>query len=227
MRRLLLFDIDGTLVEGGPAKEAFHTALLETYGTAGPIESHEFSGKTDPQIARELLERAGLESHDVDAGLPELWRAYLRELEARLPADPMRVLPGVRALVDALAGLGDVALALLTGNIVRGAELKLGSAGLFQHFATGAFGSDSEERNDLPGFALERARRRWGFAFPAAEALVIGDTPRDVACGLAHGMVTVGVATGRFPADALRDAGAHHVVADFSDTESLVSLVVG
>jgi len=227
MRRLLLFDIDGTLVAGGPAKTAFHLALLEAYGTAGPIDGHEFSGKTDPQIARELMVRAGLEPDEIDRGFPTLWNRYLSELEARLPREPMKVLPGVRALVDRLSASGDAALGLVTGNIVGGARLKLGSAGLFDRFRMGAYGSDSEERNNLPRVALERALETWGVRFPSRDVLVIGDTPRDVECGLAHGVVTVGVATGRYSRDALRDAGADHVVTDFSDTDALVELLLG
>lgn len=227
MRRLLLFDIDGTLVAGGPAKTAFHLALLEAYGTAGPIDGHEFSGKTDPQIARELMVRAGLEPDEIDRGFPILWARYLSELEARLPREPMMVLPGVRALVDRLAATSDAALGLVTGNIAGGARLKLGSAGLFDRFRMGAYGSDSEERNNLPGVALERALQTWGVRFPSRDVLVIGDTPRDVECGLAHGVVTVGVATGRYTRDALGDAGADHVVTDFSDTDALVELLLG
>lgn len=227
MRRLLLFDIDGTLVSGGPAKDAFHTALLEAFGTAGPIEVHDFAGKTDPQIARELLDRAGLTREEIDAGLPRLWERYLAELAARLPDRPMTVLPGVVELMAALLEARDVALGLVTGNIVGGAELKLGSAGLYQHFRTGAFGSDSEERNQLPGVALRRAVETWGVAFDPDHVLVIGDTPRDVECGLHHGVVTVGVATGRYDAQALRDAGAHHVVDDFTGTGELRELLVG
>lgn len=227
MRRLLLFDIDGTLVAGGPAKSAFHMALMDAFGTAGPIEMHDFSGKTDPQIARELLERAGLSHEEIDRGLPRLWERYLEELEARLPDDPMDVLPGVPELMDTLVGMPDVALGLVTGNIVGGAELKLGSAGLYDHFRTGAFGSDSEERNHLPGVALDRAQETWGVRFSGKDVLVIGDTPRDVECGLAHQVGTVGVASGRFAADELRNAGAHHVVEDFSDTDGLLGILLG
>lgn len=217
MRRLLLFDIDGTLVSGGPAKSAFHVALLEAFGTAGPIEVHEFAGKTDPQIARELLERAGLSPREIDDGLPLLFDRYLAELEDRLRNLPMEVLPGVADLLEALIGRDEIALGLVTGNIQGGAALKLGSAGLYRHFRTGAFGSDSEERNDLPGVALSRAEEAWGVRFDPSEVFVIGDTPRDIECGLAHGVMTLGVATGNFDVGDLRAAGAHHVMEDFSD----------
>lgn len=227
MRRLLLFDIDGTLVAGGPAKDAFQVAMIEAFGTTGPIQSHPFAGKTDPQIARELLVRAGVPDQEVDRGLPALYERYLVELERRLPERPVAVLPGVRALVSALVELEDVALGLVTGNIAGGARLKLQGPGLDHHFEIGAYGSDAEERNELPGVALARARERWGVDFAAEDVVVIGDTPKDVECGQAHGLTTVAVATGSFEAHELEEAGAHHVLPNLSDTPRVRELLVG
>lgn len=227
---LLLFDIDGTLVEGGPAKDAFRLALEEAFGTTGAIEVHEFSGKTDPQIARELLTGAGLSDAEVDAGFPRLWRRYLSELEARLPERPMRVLGGVRDLLDHLESVGDVALGLLTGNIVEGARLKLRSAGLeerFGGFEMGAFGSDHERRNELPRIAVERAREKVGRELVGREVVVIGDTPRDVECGRAHGCATVAVATGNFGVTALEKTGADVVLESFEETERALRYLLG
>lgn len=225
MRRLLLFDIDGTLVLGGPAKDAFHVALVDTFGTAGDIEVHSFAGKTDPQIARELLSGAGLSGADIDAGFPRLWERYLAYLEERLPGNPPRVLPGVPRLLETLAARDDVALALLTGNIVRGAELKLSPAGLWRHFPTGSFGSDHEERDELPPIALRRARETWGVTFAVGDAIVVGDTPRDVQCGRKTGMRTLAVATGHHAVSDLQSSGADHVVLDLSNTEEIVALL--
>lgn len=227
MNRLILFDVDGTLVTGGPAKDAFHLALVEVFGTAGPIETWEFSGKTDPQIARELLRDAGLDDRTIDEGLPRLWTRYLTEMEHRLPGDPTVALPGAREILDALEVDGDSALGLLTGNVARGAELKLGSAGLAGRFQVGAFGSDHELRNELPGIALARARDRWRIAFDPREVLVVGDTPRDVECGRHAGARTLGVATGRFPAEELEAAGADVVLTDLSETERVLEVLCG
>lgn len=227
MRRLLLFDIDGTLVAGGPAKDAFQVAMIAAFGTTGPIQSHPFAGKTDPQIARELLVRAGVTDAEVDRGLPTLYQRYLVELERRLPERPVSVLPGVQALVSALVEVEDVALGLVTGNIAGGARLKLRGPGLDHHFEIGAYGSDSEERNELPGVALARARERWGIDFDAENVVVIGDTPRDVECGQAHGLTTVAVATGSYRTHELEAAGAHHVLPDLSDTIGVRELLVG
>lgn len=220
METLVLFDIDGTLVTGGPAKDAFALALERVYGTTGPIEAWEFSGKTDPQIARELLREAGLGDRDIEAGFSGLWEAYLGEMEQRIFQEPTRLLPGVTALVDALDGTGTAALALLTGNVADGARLKLEAVGLARRFAVGAYGSDHEIRNELPAIAWERARTHWGVTFAPERVLVVGDTPRDVACGRYFGARTVAVATGRFSRRELSEAGPDVILDDFSDTPS-------
>ncbi|MDT8368889.1 MAG: HAD family hydrolase [Longimicrobiales bacterium] len=226
MKRLLLFDIDGTLVRGGPAKIAFEEALLDTFDTTGPIEVHEFSGKTDPQIARELLRLAGLDDARIDAGMPALFRHYLAGLEARLPTTPVEVLPGVVPLIEALEVESGVALGLVTGNVIGGARLKLSGPGLEARFAIGGYGSDSEERNDLPAVALDRARAHFDVDFAPSDAVVIGDTPRDVICGRAHGLRTVAVATGDFSAGSLRAAGADEVVESFGDLAVSLDLLL-
>lgn len=217
MRRLLLFDIDGTLVRGGPAKRVFESAMSAVFGTAGPINGHDFSGKTDPQIARELLSAAGIENSAIEAGFPSLWETYLEGLRESLPGTPMTVIPGVLDALAHLTSVDGVALGLLTGNIVEGARLKLGSVGLMEYFPIGGFGSDSEIREDLPAVAIERANRNWGTAFSPDSVVVIGDTPRDVACGKHAGARTVAVATGRFDGEALARTGADFVLADMTD----------
>jgi phosphoglycolate phosphatase-like HAD superfamily hydrolase len=227
VKRLVLFDIDGTLVRGGPAKDAFEQAMLEVYGTAGPIEQHDFSGKTDPQIARELLHRAGFEDERIDEALPRLWQGYLGRLQARLVDRPMEILPGVAPLLDALEKVGDAALGLLTGNIIDGARLKLGSVGLDGRFAVGGYGSDHEVRNELPAIAIRRARQTWQAAFEPDQVVVVGDTPRDVECGKAEGTRTVAVATGRHSFDALEATNADHTLYDFTDTNAVLEVVLG
>ena len=223
---LLLFDIDGTLTVGGPGKTAFRIALERTYGTAGSIVNHDFSGKTDPLLLRELLSAAGLAPHEIEAGRPRFWKVYLAELEARIGSEPVTVLPGVRELIGALAERGDVFRGLLTGNVRGGAGLKLTSAGLWEHFPVGAFGSDHEIRNQLPHFALRRARAHWNRNFGSEDTVVIGDTPRDVECGKAMGAATVAVATGRFSAVELGQAGADRVLPGFADVRAAMTALL-
>jgi len=225
MRRLILFDIDGTLVWGGPAKDAFCEAMVETYGTAGDVEKVSFAGKTDPQIARQLLASVGVDDRDIEEGFAQLWDRYLGYLGARIHADPPTVLPGVHELLEALADVRDVGLGLLTGNIEGGAQIKLRPAGLWERFGFGSFGSDHEERDELPAIAVARARALWGDGLTAADAVVIGDTPRDVACGKAGGTRTLAVATGSFSYTDLSATGADHVLEDLSSTSEVVELL--
>lgn len=227
MNHLLLFDIDGTLISGGPAKDAFHEGLLAAYGTVGDIDGVAFSGKTDRQIARELLRGAGLTDSEIDAGLETLISTYLTGLEARLPETPVQVLPGVGDLIQKLAERTDVALGLVTGNVEGGARLKLAADGLDRHFRIGGYGSDSEHRNDLPGIALERARDAWSVDFDPERVVVIGDTPADVECGKAHGLRTMAVATGSFTLETLYQTGADSVVPDFAEVDQIVARLTG
>jgi phosphoglycolate phosphatase len=227
VRRLLLFDIDGTLLStDGAARRAFHRALLEVYETAGPISTHAFDGKTDPQIARELLRQAGLNDGAIDAGLSALWSTYLRELawELSRPTHSTKLYPGVQALLRDLTA-ADVVVALLTGNIARGAALKLASGGIQQHFAFGAFGSDCERRDGLPAVAVARAEEHTGRSFSGREVVVIGDTPQDVTCGQSLGVFTVGVATGRYSTEDLLRAGADVALPDLSDTGAVLNIL--
>lgn len=218
MRKLVLFDIDGTLVRGGPAKDAFLVAMLRVFGTSGKAEHHDFSGKTDPQIARELLVGASLSPEEIDEGLPALWKEYLEEMELRLPSLPTIALGGVVEILAALEAMEDVALGLVTGNIIRGARLKLEAAGLTTEFAIGGYGSDHEVRNHLPGIAMRRAFERWGVDFAGESVVVVGDTPLDIACGRHAGTRTVGVATGNFGRAELEGCGADSTFEDFSET---------
>ena len=227
--KLVLFDIDGTLLSTeGAARDAFHEALLEVYGTAGPIETHSFAGKTDPQIARELLSAAGLPDPSIDAGMPGLWTGYLSRLERALTngARP-RVMPGVVELLERLDAMQDrVTVALLTGNIVQGARIKLDAAGLWRHFRFGAYGSDSERRDELPAIAVARARDVGGHRFAGGDVIVLGDTPSDVSCGRGIGCRAAAVATGPFDGAALHAAGADVVWDTLEDTDVVIDWLV-
>jgi phosphoglycolate phosphatase len=230
MKRLVLFDIDGTLLSAqGAPRRAFTRAMLEVYATTGPIDGHRFDGKTDPQIARELLRADGMDDDRIDAGLPALWTAYLRELRSQLalPGHSTRVFPGVFPLLAELeARAGDVVLGLLTGNIAEGAALKLASASIATGFPVGAFGSDCERRDGLPPIAVERARQHVGITFARRDIVIIGDTPSDVTCGAALGVRAIGVGTGRHTPDELRDAGADAAFQDLAGTAAVLDAIL-
>lgn len=196
--KLILFDIDGTLVDcGGQARKSFGAALEEVVGTAGAINTYDFSGKPDPRIVVDLLVGAGFSRDEAIAKLPDVRDAYLGKLEQSLRRDSMKVLPGVAELLDTLAAREDVVLALLTGNWERGARIKLSRFDLNRYFAFGSFGDDGFDRNALPPVALERALATVGREFQAHETLIVGDSLLDVACARAHGIPVLAVATGR------------------------------
>ena len=223
MRRVAFFDIDGTLMTGGPAKNAFCGAMIDTFGTVGNVEEVSFGGKTDPQIARELLVGIDYSVDLIEERFPSLWHSYTERLADELTQCPMQVLPGVHELLNILKRMDDIGVGLLTGNIARGAQLKLDSAGLTEHFVLGSYGSDHEEREHLSRIARQRARDMWNPALGPENTVVIGDTPRDVDCGLAIGARTLAVATGSFSSSQLAKAGANRVVIDLTDTDEIVS----
>jgi phosphoglycolate phosphatase len=229
MKRLVLFDIDGTLLTARSApRRAFTRAMLEVYGTTGPIAKHRFDGKTDPQIARELLRLAGMEDSAIDARLSMLWDRYLSELarELALPGHETHVFPGVRTVLDALHATNDAVLGLLTGNIRRGAELKLQSAGIDHEFPVGAFGSDCERRDGLPPVAVQRALDAVGVTFSRRDVVIIGDTPSDVTCGQALGVRAIAVATGSYGPAELEAAGAEAVFDNLSNTAAVLDAIM-
>ncbi len=224
---LVLFDIDGTLLlTDGAGRVAIRQALEAVYGTSGAMEGYNFHGKTDPQIIVELMSSAGLEEGEVRARMSEIWPIYLeildRELEVRRAEKGITVLPGVADLLAALESRPGVSLGLLTGNIEKGAKLKLAAAGVPWLFDAGAYGSDSEVRSEIARVAVERSRSVVGT--PAA-ILVVGDTPEDIACARAVDALALAVATGRHGTDELEEAGADAVFADFGDTEAVLQCI--
>ncbi len=227
--RLILFDVDGTLLwTNGAGRRAIHRALLDEMGTAGPIDGYRFDGKTDPQIVRELLELAGHPECRSDDRITAVCRRYVDLLAAELakPTQATKLYPGIKELLAALEPYesgGRALVGLLTGNVQDGAALKLRSAGLDPaRFVVGAFGSDSHARADLPAVAAQRAAERTGRRFTGADLVVVGDTPDDVACARPMGARTVAVATGFFDTAALRAAGATHVFENLGDTQAVL-----
>jgi phosphoglycolate phosphatase len=217
-RRLVLFDVDGTLIDcGGQTRAPFAAALLEVFGETGDLERYDFSGKTDTRIVFDLLTGAGREPEDVLAAVPAVRAAYLPRLERGLERDRMRVLPGVAGLLDALGRRDDVAIGLLTGNWEHGARIKLSRHDLNRHFAFGVFGDDVLDRERLPPVAWRRAEATTGRRFGARETLIVGDSVLDVACARAHGIPCLAVATGRTPAATLVAAGASRVISDLEE----------
>lgn len=227
--KLVLFDIDGTLLwSDGAGRRALHHALTETFGTVGPAD-YWFDGKTDPQIVRELMQLEGFDDAVIEERLPRTLDRYLDRLRQELydPAHGAEALPGVPALLDALEARADVVLGLLTGNIAGGARAKLGRVGIdFDRFAVGAFGSDDAVRPELPAIAQRRCREVLDLHVPGERMIVIGDTPADLTCGQGIGARAVGVATGRYTVEQLGAYEPHAVFPDLSDTSAVVEAIV-
>jgi phosphoglycolate phosphatase len=230
VRKLVLFDIDGTLVwTAGAGRAAISEALLDQMGTTGPIDGYRFDGKTDLQIVVELMRMAGHPEAESEAHLHAVCDAYLALLADALASreDAMRIYPGVEALLDALDANADVVLGLLTGNLERGAEVKLRAAGVdFARFRVGAYGSDAADRAALPPIAAERAVPIMGRRPHGAEIVIIGDTPADVTCGRGVEARAIGVATGRHAVEELDAAGAYRSFETLADTDDVLEAIL-
>ena len=200
-------------------------AFEEIFGIRNAFSGVPLAGRTDAWILRD-----GATAHGISPDSPALARfrdIYLRHLAIELdkPGPRKGVMPGVRELLDALAARDDIYLALLTGNYEGGARLKLEYFDLWRYFRCGAFGDDAPDRNALVPVALERAVACGMPSFAPADVIVVGDTPNDVACAQAVGAVPVGVATGGYTADQLRECGADIVFDTLEDAETFVRLL--
>ena len=227
MSKVVLFDIDGTLVlTGGAGMRALSRACEEVTGVMDALAGVPHAGRTDRIILRDAMRKAG---RDLDDDLFAALRgSYVRLLPEEIEQrghGVKAIMPGIRDLLDVLAPRGDVFLGLLTGNFEAAARIKLEYFDLWRYFRCGAFGDDDEDRNALVPVALERSRACGLNHTRATDVLVVGDTPNDVACALAAGAVPIAVATGQFTIDQLRQSGANRLFHDLSDTKAFLSLL--
>lgn len=229
MAKLVLFDIDGTLVlTGGAGLRAMNRACAELVGHADGLAGIPLAGRTDRVILSDVVSRIGRDlDDDLLAHLRERYVTNLAD-EIRLPGRGVKaVMPGIRNLLDTLHRRDDVLLGLLTGNFAAGAKIKLEHFDLWHYFQYGAFADDAADRNALVPFAVDRARRRGLPELGPRHVFVVGDTPHDIACAHAAGAVGVGVATGGFTAEQLRESGADVVFEDLSDGGRFLELIDG
>ncbi|MBX7117770.1 MAG: haloacid dehalogenase-like hydrolase [Gemmatimonadaceae bacterium] len=228
MTRVVLFDIDGTLlVSHGAGRAAMEAALLAHFGDAGP-PSYRYDGKTDRLIVRETMRLAGFDDATIDARMDAVLDAYLAHLTGAISARAglAYALPGVHALLDAVEAADDLVLGLLTGNVVPGARAKLAAVDIaFDRFAVGAFGSDHEHRPELPPIAQRRASALLGREVPGDRIVIIGDTPADVQCGRGIGARAIAVATGGFGVAELEAHAPAATFADLTDTAGVLAAI--
>lgn len=224
--RLVLFDIDGTLLwTDGAGRRAMEAALLSVFGSPG-ARSYHFDGKTDLQIVRDLMRAEGHDDERIDGGMTQVMEQYLTRLDTELQARASRVLAGVPELLDALAARSDCLTGLLTGNLEHGAARKLRSVGIdVSRFSICAYGSDHELRDELPAIAQRRARERFGIELTGESLVIIGDTPADIACGRRLGARAIAVATGRYGVEELRRHRPAAVFADLRDTNAVLEAI--
>jgi phosphoglycolate phosphatase len=227
--RLLLFDVDGTLVTArGAGRAAMARALEETYGTRGGIDHYDFRGKTDPRAVFDILGEAGITDAVIADRLEACFRRYVAALEMLIgEGSDIVVLPGVAEVIHALGARDDVMLGLLTGNIEPGARAKLRPTGLWPRFRVGAFGSDDPDRRRLPAVARRRARELTGAEVPSERVTIVGDTPLDVDCARACGAIAVAVATGHHTAAELAACMPDLLFTDFADVGTVVAALLG
>jgi len=201
------------------------SAFEELFSIANAFHDIPMAGRTDAWILSDAAAAHCIPADSADlARFPHVYLRHLaREILTRGPR--FGIMPGVPALLDALAGGRDAYLALLTGNYETGAQLKLEHFDLWRYFRCGAFGDGAADRNGLVPKALARVAGCGGPAFTASDAVVIGDTPLDVACAKAGGARSIAVATGNHTVDQLRAAGADVVFEDFSDTEAVLQSI--
>jgi phosphoglycolate phosphatase len=224
---LILFDIDGTLALTGRAgMRAMNRACQAIVRDEQAMTGVTFAGRTDWSILDDIVRKYG---RTLDPALfDRLRREYVEHLaeEIERPGTGVKdVMPGIRELLEALQQRDDVALALLTGNFIEGARIKLEHFDLWKYFPCGAFGGDSPNRNDLVPIAMARARDCGIADVRPSDVIVVGDTPNDVECALVVGATPVGVATGTYSVDQLREAGAEIVFPDLSDTGAFMKLL--
>ncbi len=223
-KTLLLFDIDGTLItSGGAGERALRLGFRDRFGIDDDLRNVEIAGRTDSGIARAMLRTHGLA--ETPENIAAFVDGYLSHLADQLSRTEGRLLPGILTLLEALKPRPGMVLALLTGNVARGAELKLMHYGVWHFFEFGAYADDHHDRNQLGPFARERAREKHGLEFPPERIFVLGDTPHDITCARAIGAKAIAIATGKFTRAELAAHQPDFVFDDLSDLAAVLAAV--
>jgi phosphoglycolate phosphatase-like HAD superfamily hydrolase len=233
--RLVLFDIDGTLLSTDRAvwEDPFRDGMEKAFREAGEPRSidtqqYRMGGKTDTQIIHEILGQNGVDETTITRMLPIIAKTYMGLLRAKVKERPdyIKLKPGVEALLADLHQHPDVLLGLLTGNFEEGAHLKLSAHGLDRYFTFGAFGENARERSQLPQRALDAAEKKYGHKFSKKEIVIIGDTPNDIHCGSHLNVRTLAVATGPYTVEQLSAEKPDFVFPNFQDKAKVLSAIL-
>lgn len=225
-RKLLLFDIDGTLIlTRGRGRKALTAAAEAEFQKPIHSEFKDFAGSTDRMIVLGMITNNNIQVSDVEAAIDRVLARYIELLKPlMISPDTVEILPGVRELLNVVSQNGEFTLGLVTGNIERGARIKLNPAGLNPFFAFGAFGDDAADRKLLPGIAWRRAEEIYGEKFLPENIWIIGDTPRDIDCGKSNGLRTLAVATSAWGVDELQIHQPDAALPSLSDTGKVLDV---
>lgn len=227
LKKLILFDIDGTLLlTGNSNRQTLIDALITVYGTEGSARRHNFAGKMDSVIIYEVLKYAGLDDEHIAEKFIAVKHTYIDLLRKQLRPEDVVLMKGIPELLMELSEREDVVLGLLTGNFEGSGRHKLELPALNHFFPFGAFADDAHHRNDLPAIAVQRAHSLTGKRFRAEEVVIIGDTEHDINCAKTIQAKCVAVATGTYSAEQLGTHQPDALFDDFSDTENVVSCIV-
>jgi phosphoglycolate phosphatase-like HAD superfamily hydrolase len=220
---LLLFDIDGTLIDSGEAgTRSLNLTFKELFSIENAFYGINMAGKTDMQIIKEGLMKYGI---SINKNIDAIIKTYLKHLKIEINNDSKHIKPGVYELLETLRPFNDIKLGLLTGNLEPGARIKLQPFSLNGYFPTGAFGSDDEDRDRLLPIAIKRFEKICRKQIAVSKCIVIGDTPRDVNCAKINGALSIGVATGLYSISDLAEAGADCVFNDLTNHNKIIEFL--
>jgi phosphoglycolate phosphatase len=228
MKRLLLFDIDGTLTRSHNGHVPFNQAILETFGVPGDILSVIPDGNTDPMIVTEIFSKGNILIENID----DKWEQFstnLRQCYSQAISSgstTVGALPGAAELLQTVAASGIFGSSVVSGNLEPMARVKLEAAGLYSYLCRGAYGSDSPRRAELPAIAKRRCEATFGISIPLSECIVIGDTPRDLEAARHNQMKCILVATGRYPLEELLNCQADLCLSNLTDTAAVVEMLL-
>jgi phosphoglycolate phosphatase-like HAD superfamily hydrolase len=228
MQKLLLFDIDGTLIRSnGAGRLTLAYALEQLFGTCGPLDSYNMSGKTDPRIVTDLLTAVGIPPKEIKRQLPAIYELMAEHGQKIFKEKEMTACPGIPELLAELLTRDDVLLGLLTGNSQLTAPLKLSAAGIDPlQFKVGAYGSDALDRNELPAIGMARANQLTGKTFNGTNTVIIGDTPADILCARAGKATAVAVASGWHASSTLAEYHPDHLFENLGDVVQVIQTLL-
>ncbi|MCX6178507.1 MAG: HAD hydrolase-like protein [Chlorobiales bacterium] len=227
LRKLVLFDIDGTLLTVNSInRRILMDALKEVYGTEGSAGTHNFAGKMDSIIIYEVLQNAGLSDTEIAEKFDEAKQTYIEKFRLQAKPSDVILMEGIRELLDQLSASSELMLGLLTGNFEGSGRHKLLLPEINHYFPFGAFADDGQSRNELPAVAVEKAYQLTGKKFSETDIIIIGDTEHDIVCARALNAKSIAVATGTYSAEELQKHNPHIIYENLSQTDIVISEIL-